>query len=265
MNSNRHEIPDQNLDAYKLSYLIEVGLREFIIDKLSAKFGHKWWRQRIPDDVQRRMMDGRRYERSIPWTKLVPHHPLYYVDFPDLRKIMERNDNWREVFQQVFKSKPALEGTLIDVEPTRNKVAHHRKVTSDEVKRLASSYNKVATAIGSDLFNSYVQNCTNAYDVGEVLERLTQEAEGVFRAFNDYLPSPGLPVWAETRNSWWFDGEYLGHETDAITSFFRTAEDYAGLPRSRGSGHKVEAWIKTQSIDSKHRDALRALRTLLTQ
>ena len=91
-------VPEENLAIYKLLLIIEVGLREFLIEALEASCGSDWWKKRLPGDVLAAYRNGCRYERRIRWCQLVPHHPIYYVDFPDLKKVIQRSDNWKDVF-----------------------------------------------------------------------------------------------------------------------------------------------------------------------
>src|SRR6266508_2715396 len=117
-------IPENNLVAYKLMYNIEVGLREFLISTFGAG-NQKWWKQRLPVDVFYKFKAGREEEKKIKWVELISHHPLYYIEFPDLKKIIERNDNWRDAFQQIFGDKSVFCGGLRELEPVRNKIAHN--------------------------------------------------------------------------------------------------------------------------------------------
>src|SRR4029077_18927016 len=101
-------VPEQNITIYKHLFIIEAGLREFIIDALGDKFGALWWKIRLPPDVLKSFKEGRSYEKGIKWSEIVPHHPLYYVEFPDLKKIIQRSDNWRDVFEPVLKNKDVM-------------------------------------------------------------------------------------------------------------------------------------------------------------
>jgi hypothetical protein len=118
---NTKPVPEENLKTYKILYCVEVGIREFIIENLESRGGTNCWKQRLPPDVLKTFRDGIKYERRIKWSNLVPHHPLYYVEFPDLKKIIERADNWRNVFDTVLKSKDVFISTLTELEPIRSR------------------------------------------------------------------------------------------------------------------------------------------------
>ena len=90
---------DLNVVAYKAIFQIENGLREFVIREMKEKFGDQWAKRNIPGDIRASMKAGKTYEAGIPWLSRAIYHPLYYADFPDLRKIVVQADNWRVVFQ----------------------------------------------------------------------------------------------------------------------------------------------------------------------
>ena len=97
-------VPSTNLVIYEQLYIIEVGLRELIIEALGA-LTPKWTKQRLPNDLREKIADGIKIEQGTKWTESIPHHPAYYLDFPDLAKIILRNDNWEEVFKNIFSNK----------------------------------------------------------------------------------------------------------------------------------------------------------------
>jgi hypothetical protein len=113
MSEDRTQIaPSNSVEAFTLLYCIENALREFIIDSLSNFSGPKWYKTRLPGDVLKKFKEAKIYERSIAWLELVPHHPLYYIDFADLRKIIEQNNNWTEIFKELFLNKNVTSDTL---------------------------------------------------------------------------------------------------------------------------------------------------------
>src|SRR5215210_9211071 len=135
------KIPENNIVAYELLYKLEVGLREFLIDTFGRE-GQKWWKQRLPSDVLDKLKEGREKERKTKWIELLPHHPIYYIDFPDLKKIIEVKDNWSDAFQKFFGDKDVFCGGLRELEPIRNKIAHSRKISENEVHMLKGNIAK---------------------------------------------------------------------------------------------------------------------------
>jgi hypothetical protein len=256
-------VPDENVIIYRLLYDIEVGLREFIIEALESKCGSRWWKERLPSDVLTNFREGRKCERNITWCRLIPHHPMHYTDFPDLRKVIERRDNWKDVFQPILKRKEILTSTLSELEPIRNTVAHNRKATEEDLHIVKAAYQKITTAIGEERFLRLVSKSTTAEDLPQIVLQLRMEAESAFRYCTACKPLVGLEVWKRTQASWWFDAEYLGHRLSAIKECFDTLVAYSQLPRSRGCGYKIEEWVKSKDIEEKYIQAMQEFSELL--
>ena len=83
-------IPPENLRAYKILYSMENAIRMLIVECLEELAGTRWYRHRLPGDILDSYQKAQIEVRKIKWTSLVPHHPIYYIDFPALRKIIEQ-------------------------------------------------------------------------------------------------------------------------------------------------------------------------------
>jgi len=105
------QLPQENIEIFSLLYAIETVLRELIIERLSSVEGSKWYKKCLPSDILDKYKDSRNQEKRTPWLQCIPHHPIYYLDFPHLRMIIQRNDNWK-VFDDIFFSKEILVSTL---------------------------------------------------------------------------------------------------------------------------------------------------------
>ncbi len=254
-------VPDENLAIYKLLYNIEVGLREFIIEAIETS-GHSW-KERLPGDVLETFRKARKYELDIKWCQLVSHHPIYYTEFPELQKVIDRRDNWKDFFEPVFKDKEVLKGTLRELEPIRNKIAHNRKATQGDLHVVEATYQKLVAAIGEEHFSELVERCTSATDIPETLLHLQTEAESAFKCCKACEPLERLEVWDKVQANWWFDADYLGHELSAIKEYFEALVAYSELPRLRGYGHKIEAWVKSEGLEEKYIEAIQELSALL--
>ena len=133
--------PETNQYVAKRIYLLEVGLREFIIEELSRIGGARWHKTHLPADVSQKYLHGLQAERASNWTSHIEHHPLYYVDFPDLTKVLEKN--WRLTFQRLLKNKDVFIYSLRSLEPIRNKLAHNRKISEADCKIVDSELGSV--------------------------------------------------------------------------------------------------------------------------
>src|SRR5207253_5083840 len=98
--------------------------------RCSGAHGPKWAKRGLPPDLQGKVKNAVTYERTVTWHRAVAHHPLYYLDFPDLKKIILNGSNWPTAFAEIFghNAKAGTEATLSELELLRNKVAHNRLV-----------------------------------------------------------------------------------------------------------------------------------------
>ena len=256
-------LPKENLEIYELLFMLEVGLREFLIDTFEAQIGVKWWKQRLPNDVKEASQSGLQIERGAKWSEIVSHHPIYYIDFPDLKKILIRKDNWQDIFQPIFKRQDILEATLGELEPIRNKIAHNRKATLTDLVLVRAAFKKITVPIGEEKFLDLVTRLTAAEDILENINGLRLEALESIEFCQEYRDLQELRYWEKLRRSWWFDADYLGHDIHCIKDYFKTLFEYRKLPRSRGQGYVIEAWVKSNNVDKKFANAIREFDKLL--
>lgn len=257
--------PKTNIEAYRDLFHVENVLRELIIDCLSGPGGPRWYKQRLPLDILKKYQEGLDYEKRVPWVRLNPHHPIYYLDFPDLRKIIEKEDNWRDVFKAIFTRKDVLTAILSELEPIRNKVAHNRIITSEDAHLTRTAREALISAIGPDRFSALASRCTVAKGIHEMLVALYEEAEKCLRSASECEQLPDPKAWKSASEKWWFDGSYLGTELDGINSLFAIFEEYAVLPRGRGTGHKLEKWVRERNIEETFELATREFSDLLRE
>lgn len=71
-----------------------------------------------------------------------------YADFGDYRGIIERGENWRDVFQPFFKVKTSIGETLGRLSVIRNPVAHVRPLTVEDLLVLRVEGNRLYRWMG---------------------------------------------------------------------------------------------------------------------
>jgi hypothetical protein len=109
---------------------LERKLRAFLKARLEAASGSRWIRQRVPQPIREAW--EARHQADIDAARS-PGELFDYADFSDYRVIIERGDNWRDVFQPVFRSKTAIVETLSRLATVRNPVAHVRPMTVEDL------------------------------------------------------------------------------------------------------------------------------------
>jgi len=241
-------IPRANTEGSRYLYCLEVGLREYTIRTLHETVGPLWWKSRLPSDILDKVRDARRSLSGTAWARFAWHHPLHYVDFPDLKKILLRRDNWDQAFSDKFIRKEILEGMLANLEPVRNSIAHNREISAEDVEALRIALQQVSSAIGVALFADLIKACTHIGAMPERLAKLVAEISVYSRLVPSLKEVDEPIIWRNITNEWWFDEDYLNADLDVLHEFFRLVAEYRALPRLRGTGHVIEAWVSSSGF-----------------
>lgn len=112
---------------------LERRLRAFIDRSMKAGVGERWIRQRVHKNIREEWERRRQADVDAQRT---PGELFDYADFGDYRGIIEHGENWRDVFQPVFKVKTAIGETLSRLSVIRNPVAHVRPLTVEDLLTL---------------------------------------------------------------------------------------------------------------------------------
>jgi hypothetical protein len=244
-------VPPQNVLAYGKLYRIEVAIRELIVELLDGVDDPRWYRKRLPEQVWKASLDKLRHERSSRWIQMIPLHPIYYTNFSDLQQIIGRQDNWRDVFHAVFGRKEIVSGTLMELDPIRNRIAHNRRATRSDLAILSAAEDKLKAAFGQDRYYSLVDRCTSAPGIAAHLASLVVELNILGECCIRCKTLPERSVWKTLSGQWWLDDEYLGSDLTSLRVFYDLLTAYAELPRVRGYGHEIEAWVAHNDLDGK--------------
>ena len=242
-------VPRENLRAYKILYSMENAIRMLIVECLEELVGTRWYRHRLPGDVLKSYQKAQNEVRKIKWTSLVPHHPIYYIDFPDLRKIIERNDNWNNAFKSIFDRKDLFSTYWASIEPIRNNVAHNRCISDANILSLTTTFTFLRKTIGETRFNELAAQSKTIPDIVYRINTLREEGKEAFRLCKCFNRLNCLSRWNIISSSWWFDDLFIGKDLSPIRTYFDTLKEYMSRSRRRGEGHKIEKWIEQRNID----------------
>lgn len=261
-NIDNAEVIALNAKAYSIFFQIENALRELIVDELTKEAGPSWHRHRLPGDVLSNYERSRSIEAKSRWVTLRPHHPIYYLDFPDLRKVIERTDNWRTAFSNHFPRKEILASVLAQLEPIRNAIAHNRILAAEALRLLVTSRDQLTAALGEKRFTSLYSRATLATDLPATFAALRQLADASHCAVLACQPAPDLSLWTYVSPAWWFEPAYLGRSIDGTRSYFATVSEYSAIPRLRGKGYVIERWVRESSVSALFRSCAAELSDL---
>ncbi len=119
--------------AYRLLFVLENVVREFVQEVLSEKDGADWFEKRASVPVKKKVADRKEKEQRNQWHTGRNSHPVNYVDFGDLALLIQAH--WEE-FKDLLPSQAWAVSRLSDAERSRNVIAHTNVLSDEEVTRL---------------------------------------------------------------------------------------------------------------------------------
>lgn len=134
-----------NSQYWRIFTQLEQTLRELVAQRLGTLAGSNWIRQRVPQELSRRW--EKRMEKDRADGRQV-YSAVQYSDFMDLLVVIKRNDNWREVFQEIFRNQNEIEVSFQRLHRIRKAVAHSRPLSRVDVLTLVSESAYIFRALG---------------------------------------------------------------------------------------------------------------------
>ena len=127
-------LDDSNLEAYRLLKNLENRIRQFIEKELS-EINRNWWKQLIPSDVKQNAEEKKDKDENRKNWKFEKQALINYINFTDFAKVLTQKNNWKEIFQYVFRDKK-IDAQLKEIEPIRNAISHSRDLDPLEGRQL---------------------------------------------------------------------------------------------------------------------------------
>jgi hypothetical protein len=118
-------------DFYVLYYSLENSIRRLIVERLTEKHGGNWWKERVPEGLQKEVEKKQDDERDTTMS-IRSEDPLSYTNFGELIAIFDRN--WDD-FSDTLRSQKAMQQILSQFNKIRNVVAHSCELNEDEITR----------------------------------------------------------------------------------------------------------------------------------
>ena len=132
--------------AHDLLQRFETQIRKFIDERMTTAFGTNWTKRRIPSPIRDQWLEKRQKaedngEKEWPL--------IAYADFTDYVQIITRNDNWQEVFKEIFGRKNLVQESFQRLYPIRICTMHARLITQDDELYLYVETKRILAAIES--------------------------------------------------------------------------------------------------------------------
>ncbi len=127
--------------AYSKLYLLENYIRDFLENKLYEKYKDDWWSKGVPNNIKPKAEKNKNKDKR-------DKNYIYYLDFGDLRKIIQYKENWSSIFSEIFKTQTGIIGRLEELEPIRHSIAHTRMLNNGELLKIELFFKEIPEMIG---------------------------------------------------------------------------------------------------------------------
>lgn len=134
----------RNQNAFNTLMRFEMQVRHFIAQAMHAQYGEDWIKHQLPGDMLERWRV--KADASIK-AGGNPGELIEFADFTDYRMIIERKDNWANVFRAVFARPEDIRESFQRLFPVRIATMHARIITLDDDLYLRSETQRVLSAI----------------------------------------------------------------------------------------------------------------------
>jgi len=139
--------PETKAHAVRIIETFEEELRRFISAKMEPLFGPKWFSQRAPGELVKKAKAAR--TAALKAGEKDPRI-LAYIDLGDLASIIQRGDNWAEVFEDIFRNHASFSQTMASLIAWRRPAAHSRQVDAVMFVELALLVHRLVEQITDD-------------------------------------------------------------------------------------------------------------------
>lgn len=127
---------DDQSDSRIVLERLEHALRGFIEAKLSTLTSN-WWAERVPEQVRSRAERRRQHDQTMwPWLSPRSGGVVDFLDFSDYKTIISAADNWDRAFRDSLLNREIVIAKLMELEPIRNAIAHHRELSPEQATLL---------------------------------------------------------------------------------------------------------------------------------
>jgi hypothetical protein len=124
----------ESAEIYRLFFVFENFLRDFVLESLSDVEKENWW-NRVPKDVQSEVEKHEQTEEQKQWMALSSRSKLALTTLPQLVRIIDENANWNDIFKPIIRDKLLLQEAR-SISHVRNTICHMSPVSREEADRV---------------------------------------------------------------------------------------------------------------------------------
>lgn len=119
-------------EAYRLFFVFESYLKEFVTGALIAKNGDEWWDQ-VPKDVQDEVVKLEETEEAKSWMALGSRDKLSLMTYPQLLRVIDVC--WKTHFEELLRDKALVQQARL-ISHLRNTICHMTNISVEELERI---------------------------------------------------------------------------------------------------------------------------------
>jgi len=122
----------QAAETYKLFFVFEGYLREFVVDVLSRDALASWW-DKVPKDVQDDVVKLEDTEEAKSWMALGSRDKSALLTYSQLLRVMEHA--WKDGFDEIVRDKTLIQEARL-IGHLRNTICHMTEIPAEETERV---------------------------------------------------------------------------------------------------------------------------------
>jgi hypothetical protein len=119
-------------EAYKLFFVFESYLRDFVVEVLSSNPAQSWW-DRIPKDVQDELTKLEETEEAKSWMAIGSRDKSALLTYPQLLRIVDHA--WKDGFSELVRDKALVQEARV-IGHLRNTICHMTPIPEEETERV---------------------------------------------------------------------------------------------------------------------------------
>jgi len=119
-------------EAYRLFFVFENFLRDFVVEVLSKDPSQTWW-DKVPKDVQDEVAKLEETEEIKSWMALGSRDKSALLTFPQLLRVIEHT--WKDGFDDIVRDKGLVQEARL-IGHLRNTICHMTDIPDEETDRV---------------------------------------------------------------------------------------------------------------------------------
>jgi hypothetical protein len=119
-------------ESYRLFFVFENFLREFVLEVLSKNPSESWW-DKVPKDVQDDVLKLEATEEVKSWMALGSRDRSALMTFPQLLRVIDHA--WKEGFEDLVRDKGLIQEARL-IGHLRNTICHMTEIPPEETERV---------------------------------------------------------------------------------------------------------------------------------